>query len=155
MTKRAFKPADFATLSPYLTVRDVKKALEFYQKAFGFSIRDENSLDEDEELVHAEMAFGDATLMLGKEGAFGDESKSPVTSKIASPISFYIYCPDVDVLFAQATKAGAEVVMPCDLMFWGDRMCRLRDPDGLEWCFATNVAEHMPKPEHHHGPGCC
>jgi uncharacterized glyoxalase superfamily protein PhnB len=29
-------------------------------------------------------------------------------------------------------------------MFWGDRMVRLRDPDGYLWSFATKVGEFDP-----------
>jgi uncharacterized glyoxalase superfamily protein PhnB len=154
MSKRNFKPADFATMSPYVTVQNVKKAIEFYQKAFGFTIRGE-AIDEAEEPTHVEMAFGDATLMIGQEGAFGNDCQSPLSSKIPSPISMYVYCEDVDILCARAAKAGAQIIMPCDTMFWGDRLCRLKDIDGHEWCFATNVGDYMPKPEHHHHAGCC
>lgn len=153
MSKKNFKPADFATLSPYLTVQNVKRAMNFYKKAFGFVIRGE-ALDEAEEPTHLEMAFGDATLMLGQEGAFGNDSRSPLTSKTASPVSMYVYCEDVDELCRNAQKAGAEVIMPCETMFWGDRMCRLKDIDGHEWCFATNIPEHHDR-GHGHGHGCC
>lgn len=154
MSKRPFKPADFATLSPYITVRNVTNAVEFYKKAFGFTMRVEPE-DNTEEMLHVELKFGDATLMLGQEGAFGNDCQAPISSKVSSPISLYVYCEDVDALCAQAQKAGAEVIMPCSTMFWGDRMCRLKDIDGHEWCFATNVADHMPMPEHQHGQGCC
>jgi uncharacterized glyoxalase superfamily protein PhnB len=155
MSKQSYKPADFATLSPYLTVKNVQQSIDFYQKAFGFSMRGEADDEASGEILHAEMAFGDATLMIGQEGAFGNDSRSPASSKVASPVCLYVYCPDVDALFTQATATGAEVVMPCQTMFWGDRMCRLKDKDGHEWCFATNIGEHMPKPEHTHGHGCC
>ncbi len=154
MSNRTFKPADFATMSPYLTVKSVKKAKEFYEKAFGFSACGE-AVDEAEEITHLEMAFDDATLMLGQEGAFGNDSLAPITSKTPSPVSMYVYCPDVDALCAQAKKAGAEIIMPCTTMFWGDRLCRIRDIDGHEWCFASHSAEHMPTAEHQHGHGCC
>jgi uncharacterized glyoxalase superfamily protein PhnB len=29
-------------------------------------------------------------------------------------------------------------------MFWGDRLCKLMDPDGIIWNFATNVADFDP-----------
>jgi uncharacterized glyoxalase superfamily protein PhnB len=56
----------------------------------------------------------------------------------------YVYCDDVDKFFARATAAGAKVVAPPTDMFWGDRMCRISDPDGYEWSFATNVADFDP-----------
>jgi uncharacterized glyoxalase superfamily protein PhnB len=147
MTKN-FKPAGFATLSPYLTVQDVQKAYEFYERAFGFTLRGEPSVHEGR-VVHVEMFYHDATIMLGQEGAFNKESKAPKSLNICSPMSLYLYCEDVEMLCAQAIKAGAEVIMPVQTMFWGDRMCKLKDIEGYEWCFATH------SPQHTHGHGCC
>jgi uncharacterized glyoxalase superfamily protein PhnB len=45
---------------------------------------------------------------------------------------------DCDRLFDRAVKAGCEAVMPPVDMFWGDRMCKVKDPFGHCWDFATN-----------------
>ncbi|MGO8189789.1 VOC family protein, partial [Rhizobium leguminosarum] len=36
-------------------------------------------------------------------------------------------------LWDRAVSAGAEVVMPVELMFWGDLYGQLRDPFGVLW----------------------
>ena len=58
---------------------------------------------------------------------------------MASPVGLYVYCDDVDALFARATAAGAQAKVPPQDTFWGDRMCQLVDPDGHTWNFATHV----------------
>lgn len=141
MSKRPARPAGTPWLSPYLVVKDADAALDFYQRAFGFekrcAIPGPNG-----KTGHAEMVWQEALIMFGPEGACN--AKSPATSGIDSPVNLYAYCDDVDALYARATKAGAKSVLPPQEMFWGDRMCKLLDPDGHSWSFATNVADFDP-----------
>jgi uncharacterized glyoxalase superfamily protein PhnB len=44
---------------------------------------------------------------------------------------------DVDVWWNRAVAAGAEVVLPLQLMFWGDRYGQLRDPFGVIWALGA------------------
>ena len=44
----------------------------------------------------------------------------------------------MDATFDQATEAGAEVTMPLDDMFWGDRFGSVTDPFGHVWSLATH-----------------
>jgi uncharacterized glyoxalase superfamily protein PhnB len=131
-------------LTPYLTVKDPDAALDFYQRAFGFEKRFAMP-GPDGRTAHAEIGYRDAVIMLGPE-CVGTEnpSKSPATTGVPSPVGLYVYCDDVDALFARATKAGAKAALPPQDMFWGDRMCSLTDPDGHGWSFATNVADFDP-----------
>jgi uncharacterized glyoxalase superfamily protein PhnB len=59
-------------------------------------------------------------------------------------VQLYVYCDDVDALFNRAKAAGAQVVAAPSDMFYGDRVCKLKDPDGFDWYFATNVADFDP-----------
>lgn len=91
------------------------------------------------------MVWHDALIMFGPEGK--DPScavRCPATSATPSPVNLYVYCDDVDALFARATAAGATPMMPPQEMFWGDRICQVADPDGHSWTFATNVADFDP-----------
>lgn len=133
------RPAGMAWLSPYLTVRDAKASLQFYEKAFGF--KKKNSMaDADGVIKHAEMTWKDAVIMFGAEGA----NKAPATGGNPCPMSLYVYCDDVDALFQRAAAAGATVSFSPKDMFYGDRMCGFQDPDGYIWNFATNVAAFDP-----------
>lgn len=144
MSKRAAKPANMPWLTPYITVRDPEKSLDFYQHAFGFKPSPQPLRDGSGKIVHAEMSYRDAYLMMGAEGAMGSTKKTPASSGIECPIGPYLYCDDVDALFKQAVAAGAQSIMEPQEMFWGDRMCSVKDPDGYDWSFATNVADFDP-----------
>lgn len=58
-----------------------------------------------------------------------------------SPISFYAYVDNVDEAFRIAVAAGAEVEMPVNDMFWGDRMGTVRDPFGYSWSLASHTRD--------------
>jgi PhnB protein len=45
----------------------------------------------------------------------------------------HLMVDDIDAWFDHAVKAGAEVTMPVQVMFWGDRYGQLRDPFGVNW----------------------
>lgn len=141
MTDLAVRPNDMPWISPYLTVRDAAKALDFYEHAFGFARRGEPMCGPDGVVLHAEMAWKDAVIMLGPEGAYGSTTKSPASLGVASPTTLYVYCDDVDSLYRRAIKAGARVIFAPENMFWGDRVCKLVDPDGHTWNFATHVGD--------------
>ena len=144
MSKRPARPAGVPWLMPYLSVRDADKALDFYQRAFGFEKRMAFP-GPDGKTGHAEMTWQDAVIMFGPECTKdGKTFKAPVSLGINSPVGLYVYCNDVDALYARATAAGARGDSPPQDMFWGDRMCTLVDPDGHIWTFATNVADFDP-----------
>jgi uncharacterized glyoxalase superfamily protein PhnB len=130
-------------VTPYLTVKDCTKAIEWYQKAFGFEKKFEMP-GPDGKICHAEITWQEASIMLGLEGACGTEVKTPATSGTPSPVSLYVYVPDVDALYARAKAAGATIKLEPQDQFWGDRICGLKDPEGHDWCFATNVKEFDP-----------
>src|SRR5262245_40698175 len=73
------------------------RALEFYQKAFGFAQRSAHT-GPDGKIQHAEMTYEDAVIMLGPEATCAGQppTKAPVTTGIPAPVGLYIYCADVD-----------------------------------------------------------
>ena len=128
-------PDGYHTLTPGLTVRDGKKAIEFYKKAFGaqevFRMDGPNG-----RLMHAELNIGTSKIMLGEEmpqmGCLSPESLK------GTPASFYLYVENADAAFAQAVAAGAKPVKPVTDMFWGDRQGEVTDPFGHRWSVATH-----------------
>jgi len=145
MSKRPAKPAGMPWLSPYMCVKDCDKAADFYQRAFGFEKKFSMPMP-DGRTGHTEMTFKDASIMFGPEQAWSQHStvRTPATSGTPSPVQLYVYCDDVDALFARAKAAGAEVVAAPSDMFYGDRVCKLKDPDGHDWNFATNIGDFDP-----------
>jgi PhnB protein len=130
------KPANVTWVSPHIIVKDIEAILPFYQNAFGFEIL-EAAKGPEGTISHAELRYKDQMLMLGKSGAYGGTTQSPKETGIESPMNLYLYCEDVDKFYQQALAAGAKSVTAPEAMFWGDKMCRLLDPEGYLWCFAT------------------
>lgn len=145
MSKRPPRPQGYPWVIPYFVVNDADAAIEFYQRAFGFEKRMAMP-GPDGKTGHAELTFRDSMIMLGPANSHSSEwpHKPPALSKVVSPISLYVYCDDVDALYARAVAAGAKSIKPPQDQFYGDRNCVLEDPDGYWWNFATNVADFDP-----------
>jgi uncharacterized glyoxalase superfamily protein PhnB len=123
------------TLTPYLKVRGVAQAIEFYKKAFGAREKLRMPVPGSDKIMHAQLLIGDSELMMT------DESKEwNVVSPLGlggTSVTIHMYVPDVDATFAQAVAAGATANMPPMDMFWGDRFAKVTDPFGHEWSIAT------------------
>ncbi len=130
-------PDGMSWFTPYISVRKVDEIIDFYKKAFHFEVK--NALENDDgEIEHALLMYQDQqTLMLGKEGAYDNTEQAPVYSNNRCPLSVYVYCDDVDALYKRALSLGATGDMEPEDMFWGDRMCKLIDPEGYRWGFAS------------------
>ena len=128
-------PQGYHTLTPFMTVRDAARAIEFYKQAFGATEKGVMKAP-DGKVMHAELIIGDSIFMLADEfPQFG--SLSPQSTG-GSGMGLHIYVEDVDSAFDRAVKAGAHVEMPVSDMFWGDRYGRLADPFGHKWSIATH-----------------
>jgi PhnB protein len=132
----------YGPVSVMLTVTDVKAAMTFYQKAFGFAKRGVMN-GPGKKPIHAELTLRGTTLMLGPED-LGRGARS-AKSVGASPATLYLTVEDVDKTFAKAVKAGATAEGPVMDMFWGDRCGTILDPDGNRWMIGTHVAEPTPE----------
>jgi len=131
-------PTGYHTLTPYMTVRDAARAIEFYKQAFG-AVERGAMKGPDGKVMHAELIIGDSIVMLADEqpqfGALSPQSTG------GTGMGLHIYVEDVDSAFDQAVKAGAKVEMPVGDMFWGDRYGKLADPFGHKWSIATHKAD--------------
>jgi uncharacterized glyoxalase superfamily protein PhnB len=131
-------PEGYHTLTPYLTVKDAARAIEFYKQAFGAQERGVMK-GPDGKVMHAELKIGDSIIMLADEfPEYG--SLSPQTSGGAG-MGLHIYVDGVDAAFDRAVKAGAQVEMPVIDQFWGDRYGKLKDPFGHKWSIATHTKD--------------
>lgn len=131
-------PEGYHTLTPFLTVRDAERAIEFYKNAFGAESRGVMK-GPDGKVMHAELKIGDSILMMSDE--FPDFGSVSPQALGGSPMGLHIYVPDVDASFERAVKAGAQVEMPVMEQFWGDRYGRLKDPFGHKWSIATHTKD--------------
>ena len=132
----------YGAVSVMLTVADLKVAVNFYQKAFGFAKRGIMN-GPGGKPIHAELTLRGVTLMLGPEDA-GRGARS-AKSIGGSPATMYLTVEDVDKVVAKAVKAGATPEGPVMDMFWGDRCGTVLDPEGNRWMVGTHVAEPTPQ----------
>lgn len=135
-------PEGYRTLTPMLSIRGAAQAIDFYKRAFGAAERLRMPTP-DGKVAHAELQFGDSLIMLGEE----DPSRgcqSPASLK-GTPVTFYLYLPDVDAAFNRATGAGCTVRMPVADMFWGDRYGEVEDSFGFRWGLATHTEDLTPE----------
>ncbi|HLH32158.1 MAG TPA: VOC family protein [Terriglobia bacterium] len=128
---------NYGALTPMLAVSDVRRAADFYTRAFGFKSR--GIMDSPQGAIHAELRLRDTTLMLSPESR--QQNNLSANSIGNTPATFYILVDDVDSTFTNAVAAGAKVTMPVMDMFWGDRCGQVSDPDGNKWMIATHKAE--------------
>jgi PhnB protein len=132
----------YGAVTVMLTVNDVKAAVSFYQKAFGFAKRGIMN-GPDGKPIHAELRLRDTTLMLGPESA--ERGMRSAKTIGGSPATLYLTSENVDKTVAKAVKLGATAMGPVMDMFWGDRCGTILDADGNSWMIGTHIAEPTPQ----------
>jgi len=125
---RAYKPDDYTSVAPYLTVTGAQSTIGFLVQVFDASLlrvmpRGDGSL------AHAEVRIDDTIVML-TDGVEGWP---------ATPSHVHVYVPDVDAVFARAIAAGAVVVKPPAQEGDGDKRGGFTDAGGTTWWVSTQV----------------
>jgi len=135
-------PEGYHTATPYLTIKDAARAIEFYKRAFGAQEKFRMA-GPDGKVAHPEIQIGDSVIMLGDEMP-GNNARSP-QSLNGTTGGVMLYVNDVDAVFNQAVQAGAKPDTPVQDMFWGDRYGKLTDPFGHSWSVATHKEDVAPQ----------
>lgn len=125
-------PEGFHTITPQLALDNAAEAIDWYKSALGAEELS-RSLGPDGKVMHAELKFGSSRIMVNDVmmGAKGPKALG------GSPASLWLYVEDSDSLFNRAVGAGANVQMPIEDQFWGDRAGAVADPAGYTWWIAT------------------
>ena len=126
-------PDGFHTITPHITVRDAKGAIEFYKKALGAQVQN-ISHTPDGKVMHATLKIGDSMLMLSDASEHAQ----------ATQVMLYLYVPDVDAAYQKALKAGATSLMEPADQFYGDRSGGVKDPAGNRWFLGTHIEDVSP-----------
>jgi PhnB protein len=123
-------PEGYASLTPYLIVRDAPAFIDFLEQAFGGRER-MRMAGPDGAIRHGEVDIGNSRVML----ADATEGFPPI------PAMLHLYVEDVDSVYKQALEAGAESIREPEDQIYGDRMAGLRDRFGNQWWIATRFED--------------
>src|SRR5436190_18356952 len=92
-------PEGYHTVTPNIVVRDARKAIDFYMKAFGAAEIMAMS-GPGGKIMHAELQIGNSRIMLADEMPdWGCKSPQALSG---SPVSFYVYVEKVDAAWKRA-----------------------------------------------------
>ncbi len=113
-------PTKYQTVIPYLLLHNALDFLDFMQDLFNAEIKEKHTRGDD--LGHAELKIGNATLMLG--GATGEWQ--PLNA------SLFVYVEDADASYAKALELGCTSIMELSNQEYG-RTCGIKDTYGNTW----------------------
>jgi len=131
-------PEGASAVIPRLICRDPAAALDFCVSTFG-AIERLRRPGPDGKVAHVMMTIGPAMIMI--EGEWPTlPSRAPQLDG-SSPIVIYVYVEDVDKTVERAIANGAQVLVPLQNQFWGDRIAWIMDPSGHVWTVATRIEE--------------
>lgn len=131
-------PEGASVVIPRLFCRDPAAAIDFCAQVFG-AVELGRRPGPDGTIAHALLTIGPAMLMIEAEWpTLPSRAPRPDGS---SPVVLYVYVENVDETLRRAVAAGAEVLVPAQDQFWGDRIAWLMDPSGHVWTVATRIEE--------------
>jgi PhnB protein len=144
MAKVSYIPKDYNSVTPYLIVKGAAQAIEYYKQVFGATetVRMDGP---DGKVGHAELKIGNSHIMLADENPSMGQGHTSASTIGGSPISLYIYLPNVDEVVQRATAQGAKILKPVEDQFYGDRTGFIQDPFGHLWGVATHVEDVSAK----------
>lgn len=119
---------------PYLMVDGAIRAAQFYERAFGAVEIARQPADDQGRTMHVHLHVNGGSVMLSDPyPEYGQPLKNP------QGFTLHMKVDDVEAWWRRAVGAGAEVVMPLEDMFWGDRYGQLRDPFGVIWSVGAPI----------------
>jgi PhnB protein len=131
-------PDDSSVVIPRLFCRDPAAAIDFCKHTFNANELGRR-LGPDGSVVHALMVIGAAMIMI--EGEWPTLKTRAPRMDGSSPVVIFVYVEDVDDTLDKAIANGAELLIPAQDQFWGDRIAWIMDPSGHVWTIATRIEE--------------
>ena len=135
-------PDGYNSLTPYLSLSDAAKAIEFYKAALGATELYRLPMPGGK-IAHAELQIGNSRLLVSDEmPEWGNKSAKGYGG---TPVGLCIYTENVEVLAERFMKAGGKLVRPLENQFYGDRSGQFEDPEGYKWTLAQHVEDVSPE----------
>jgi uncharacterized glyoxalase superfamily protein PhnB len=113
---------------PYINVEGAAAASEFYQRAFAAKELFRMPAQDGQRLMHCHLEINGGSLMLSD--CFPEMG---MPHQPSNSFTMHLNVQGVQDWWDRAVEAGAEVVSPLQVMFWGDRYGQLRDRFGVNW----------------------
>ena len=123
---------------PTMRYKDAPAAIEWLCSAFGFEkhlvVPGENGT-----IVHAQLSFGNAMIMLGSErnNEYDKSVKTPKDLAGMNTQTAYIIVEEIDEHYRRAIDAGAEIIIDIKDEDYGGRVYSCQDPEGYIWNFGS------------------
>jgi uncharacterized glyoxalase superfamily protein PhnB len=127
------------SLSTGVIYRDPKAALKWLEEAFGFEPV-MVVINEDGEIGHSEMRFGDGLIYVGREWDETHRSPASVSGKNTQSLNVHLES-GIDEHCERARAAGAVIIREPVDQFYGDRNYMAVDPEGHIWSFSQTLTE--------------
>jgi len=129
------QPQVLGGIVPYLSLDGASRAAAFYAGAFGAREVFRHPTDDKGRTMHIHLYINGGSLMLADPYPQHGHPHRP-----AQGYTLHLKVDDVDTWWQRAVDAGAEVVLPLQKMFWGDRYGQVRDPFGVLWSMGQSSA---------------
>lgn len=119
---------DAPDLVPSLIYNDLPRAIEWFERVFGFTERSEARLT---------WPGGGRTWFEVGNSLFNittsDDHWGDASNDVANGVKMKIYVENLDEHFARVKAAGATIVSEPEDGFWGGRIYRVLDLEGNKW----------------------
>jgi uncharacterized glyoxalase superfamily protein PhnB len=150
-------PAGWPQLASCLFYRRPAEAIDWLCDAFGFEVRLKVE-GEPGEIVHSELVYGQAMIMVSGDGATSLKDDKPFKARHASPLdlggrinqALCLFVDDADAHCAHARSRGAEIFSAPATHdygddYWSDRTYGANDCEGHQWWFMQRLRAEKPR----------
>jgi uncharacterized glyoxalase superfamily protein PhnB len=124
---------------PRLAYNDERAALEYLERVFSLPEIREARTDFGDHML-AWLRTGNGVVMIGRANEDVHQISSPQTLG-ATTVQMMVYVRDVDSHYAHAVAEGANITMPLQDAFYGERRYEATDLEGHRWHFAERFAD--------------
>ncbi len=128
-----------SAVTPYLCIKGVAQAIDFYKRAFGARETMARITDASGRVGHAEIEIGGSTLMMADEHPEHKFLSPPTLG--GAHVQFVVNVPNADDMVKRAVDAGGTLTRPIANQFYGHRTGEITDPFGYRWTLSTKIED--------------
>lgn len=128
---------------PFIGYEDAAAAIEWLERAFGFTEDRSARYEEDGAITHAELSLDGATIYLSTPQDYASPRRMRESSELAKRAydnpwvidGHFVQVGDVDAHYERARSAGATILREPEEPGIGQRLYSAEDPEGHRWMF--------------------